>query len=67
LRIEQGRYVEEKVEERLCVLCQDSRVEDEAHFMLECPLYAKEREKMWSEVEKVTGCSMVKLDRQRQA
>ena len=31
LRIEQGRYVEEKVEERLCVLCQDSRVEGSLH------------------------------------
>lgn len=41
LRIEKGRYVKEKVEQRLCDLCK--KVEDERHFLLECDLYKEVR------------------------
>src|SRR6185437_5891458 len=50
LRIEQGRYVKEKVEERICKFCDEGKVKDEIHFMLECPLYKGLREEMWSYV-----------------
>ena len=43
LRIETGRFVCEKPEERLCNFC-DLRVpEDETHFLLHCSFYDNER------------------------
>ena len=55
LRIEQGRYVKERVEERLCLLCEEKKVEDEHHFFLDCPFYDHERKKLWNQVERITG------------
>ena len=56
LRVESGRYefwgsgVEKKkglpIEFRLCQCCDLRKVEDEMHFMLECPLYKTERQKL---------------------
>ena len=42
LRIERGRYVGEKVEERLCHLCNE--VEDEEHFLTTCKLLKEVQE-----------------------
>ena len=39
LRIETGRHIDSLREERLCKLCEMSKVEDESHFILECPTY----------------------------
>jgi hypothetical protein len=55
LRIEQGRYRKETLEERVCVFCEMNVIEDEYHFILECPLYNALREEMWQEFEKETG------------
>ena len=54
LRIEQGRYRKEAVEERVCEVCDSKQTEDEKHFMLECKVYDDLREKMWREVEDIT-------------
>ena len=45
LRIETGRYDQRKIkpEERLCIYCRSQAVEDEQHFLLQCPLYNNER------------------------
>jgi hypothetical protein len=45
LRIETGRYETPKVEphERLCIFCNQTAVEHEEHFLLECSLYSDER------------------------
>jgi hypothetical protein len=53
LRIETGRYERKKnqagkisileKEEKVCLYCNLSKVEDESHFLLECPLYNHER------------------------
>ena len=54
LRIETGRYekcrdeggnVKKKLdrEQRKCLFCNLDKVEDELHFLFECPLYIKER------------------------
>ena len=42
LAIEVGRYSRPPIptEERLCVLCDARAIEDEKHFLLECPLYS---------------------------
>ena len=42
LRIETGRFRNEDVSERLCVLCDSNTVEDEFHFLLQCPAYNAE-------------------------
>src|SRR5690606_18655149 len=55
LRIEQGRYRGEPVEDRVCEYCSEKEVEDERHFMLSCPVYQRERESMLLEVERLTG------------
>ncbi len=57
LRIEQGRYKKEKVEERVCEFCDSKEVEDEKHFMLECKMYNDFREEMWRKFEETTGTS----------
>jgi hypothetical protein len=57
LRIEQGRYRKEMLEERLCVFCEMKVIEDEYHFLLDCPLYNTQREEMWKEFEKETDTS----------
>ena len=55
LKIETGRY-ERKIKdgksvflerhERLCVYCKENKIEDEFHFLIECPLYNFERDKL---------------------
>ena len=39
LRIETGRFVNEKHHERLCTLCNSNLVEDTEHFLFHCKLY----------------------------
>ena len=44
LEIEQGRYGAKSIpaDQRYCKLCKTSKVEDEFHFVIECPIYEKE-------------------------
>ena len=46
LAIEKGRYTNPKTprEERLCMLCNESVIEDEVHFLLKCPVYTNLRD-----------------------
>jgi hypothetical protein len=39
LKLETGRYVGLRVDERICTLCTDNVVEDETHFILKCSRY----------------------------
>ena len=45
LRIETGRYDQRKTkpDERVCIYCRSQAVEDEQHYLLQCPLYNNER------------------------
>lgn len=45
LAVEEGRYRNIEREQRLCVYCNMSVVEDEYHFLLICPLYRELRVK----------------------
>ena len=54
LRIEEGRWRREKLEERVCLLCGSGRVEDEMHFMLECEAYGELRGKMFNDMYEIT-------------
>jgi len=46
LRIEIGRWSQERVEQRICKVCLRDEVEDETHFLLTCPMYWSERVEM---------------------
>lgn len=62
LRIESGRYERKKNnsgklilldrEERVCQYCTKNVIEDEFHFLMECPLYIANREHFMTEIEK---------------
>ena len=43
LHIETGRYRNLKVEERLCKVCNLKTVENELHFVFDCPTYSQLR------------------------
>ena len=55
LRIETGRWVDEKEEERLCGVCITGKVESEAHFLTECYVYKNLREGMFRNIKQQTG------------
>jgi hypothetical protein len=48
LQIEMGRYTKPKTDraQRLCKLCNEGVVEDENHFLLQCPVFADERKEL---------------------
>ena len=43
LRIEMGRYIGGKPEERLCRICQVAQTDDETHFLVYCAHYTELR------------------------
>ena len=51
LRIETGRYDKIPREERLCNLCNSNKIEDETHFLLDCPRYSLIRDMFFSKIE----------------
>ena len=42
LEIKKGRYIGVKTEDRICKLC-NTEVEDETHFLLQCPVLENKR------------------------
>lgn len=50
LRMETGRYVGEKPEDRLCKLCDQQSVESETHFLFYCSLYNNIRSDIFGEL-----------------
>ena len=53
LSIESGRWRGLTIADRVCPMCLGA-VEDERHFLLKCPAYARERELMFEEVKQVS-------------
>ena len=51
LRIERGRWVGEREDERVCKVCLCEDVEDEKHFLLACPMYVRERIDMFDKIK----------------
>ena len=50
LRVETGRFVGLKLDQRTCQLCDLNEVEDEIHFITKCPIYSKQREILYNKV-----------------
>ena len=48
LRLETGRFLDEKVEERTCKLCNSGAVEDEMHFLFSCNTYNDIRQRFYN-------------------
>ena len=48
LAIEKGRYKNEKFSKRICILCNEMEIEDEIHFVIQCPRYQNQRETFFS-------------------
>ena len=53
LRIETGRYERPKLnaEQRICKQCSLDSVENEAHFILECPRHSFQRDQLFSQID----------------
>ena len=52
LEIEVGRYRDIPLKERICQLC-NNVVEDEIHFLCECPRYMDYKESLFEEAKEV--------------
>ena len=50
LEIESGRHKKLRVEERICKIC-NTEVEDERHFLINCPLYAELRSRYFNSIQ----------------
>ena len=46
-QLEIGRYTGKPENERICPICTFGKVENEQHFLFDCPFYAEERLKSW--------------------
>ena len=51
LRIETGRYDNIPRNERICNFCNCNKIEDETHFLLDCPAYSQVRGIFFSKIE----------------
>ncbi len=47
LRVETGRFVNEKRCERICTLCNNGNIEDQIHFLFYCKLYDTQRDELF--------------------
>ena len=47
LRVESGRFISQKIEERIFQLCDLNCVEDEIHFLCICPVYSDLRKDLY--------------------
>jgi hypothetical protein len=61
LEIEKGRYIGLKVEDRICQLCKDD-IEDEVHFLLQCPSLQKERWEIIKNINEINNFFYKSLD-----
>jgi hypothetical protein len=54
LQIERGRWKQQKEEERVCTQCQMNRVENEMHFVVECPKYDRSRKELFENINSIS-------------
>ena len=64
LKIETNRYSKKHIErsERLCSNCSLGKVEDELHFLLECPLYDIQRDDFFKDISN-NCCNFINLNK----
>ena len=54
LHIESGRHSNTPLDLRVCGICK-TKVEDEFHFLIECPFYNEQRQKMFTTFSDIHG------------
>ena len=54
LRVEMGRWKGEQLEDRTCIFCAMGVVEDEAHALLQCSTYYRERYRLYVHIRNRT-------------
>ncbi len=52
LSIEIGRFRNIKLEERLCILCNQREIENALHFVCKCPFYAELRNDLYYKIQR---------------
>ncbi|CAG2187145.1 unnamed protein product [Mytilus edulis] len=57
LEIEKGRYRGVPADRRLCKVCRTGSVEDEKHFLLHCPTYSLQRNRMFMDCQQRYNCN----------
>ncbi len=56
LRVETGRFIGEKHNDRTCTLCNTPNVEDQLHFLFHCNLYNIQRQSLFVQArERIDG------------
>ena len=50
LRIETGRFDSTPLEDRLCIFCNMNVIEDEFHFLIQCPMYIIPRQTLFHNI-----------------
>ena len=65
LRIEIGRYSQEKINERTCQFCPNSVTEDEFHLLFTCNLYDDIRKTLFSSIANSFPTFLSKTDKAR--
>ena len=60
LEIEVGRWKKLTREERICRCCELGKVENETHFLFECPKYTQKRVTMYNFIKEKLGIDMQK-------
>ena len=65
LRIETGRYVGEREEERVCVLCDAMEIENEEHCLIRCSRYADIRSTLFAAATNLDDLFLEKTDSEK--
>jgi len=55
LNIEMGRWYQKPEAERVCYVCLTGKVESEAHFLLDCYRYNRQRDKLFACIKLYSG------------
>lgn len=66
LRVERGRWIKEPEAERVCKVCITGKVENEVHFLLECYVYRRLREKLFRRIKASTGYDIASMKENQQ-
>ena len=55
LAIEKGRHTKPRtnISDRLCLYCSNNTIEDEKHFVVQCPFYSEERKHLFKKVHSI--------------
>ena len=62
LRIETGRFKNEPVNERICMMCNNNNVESEYHFLFHCTAYNDQRQIFYNKLLNINKNSLINME-----